>query len=358
MKKIIFTTLALFTLMVSSQEEKNKISLLFIGDFMGHKAQINAAFNKDTNTYNYHDSFMYIQRSLSAPDISIGNLEVVLGIKPYSGYPQFSSPVSYATAIRDAGVDILVTSNNHSCDKRKKGLEKTIKVLDSLDIKHTGTFISPEEKEKTSPLIINKNGFKIALLNYTYGTNGIKPTPPNVVNYLDKKVIVQDVEKARKANVDKIIAFVHWGKEYKNLPDAYQKTWFEFLKSVGINTVVGAHPHVVQPMKLEKETFIAYSLGNFISHQRTFPRDGGAILKLEFIKEKGKVILDNAKYKLTWVYSPIEYGKKRYYVLPVSEFEDFPDFFAEKKDYEKMIRFAKHVRELLGKENINVTEYK
>lgn len=360
MKPFILTLAFLSVFFGYSQTENNKLSLLFIGDFMGHKAQINAAYHKESKTYNYESCFQHISKSLSETDITIGNLEVVLGIQPFSGYPRFSSPESYATAIRNAGVDILVTANNHSCDKGKRGLEKTIHVLDSLNIKHTGTFISAEAKEKESPLIINKNGFKIAILNYTYGTNWIKPTPPNVVNYLKETVIKKDIEKARALNVDEIIAFVHWGKEYKNLPDTYQKKWNNFLKKQGVNIVVGAHPHVVQPMKLDKEkgTFIAYSLGNFVSHQRTFPRDGGAVLKLELVKENGKVIVDNAQYKLTWVYAPIENGRKKYYVLPVSEFENYPEFFTRKKDYDKMMRFTKHARKLLGKENKNVTEYK
>lgn len=362
MIKNFFTVVLLLSSLAFFCQEitKNELSLVFIGDFMGHKDQIDAAYDSITDTYDYYNAFMYMQHSLSDADLTIGNLEVTLGVKPYSGYPQFSSPASYASAIKNAGVDVLVTSNNHSCDKGKVGVEKTIQILDSLNIQHTGTFISLKEKEKQTPLIIEKNGFKIAIINYTYGTNGIDPTPPNVVNYIEEETIKADIEKAKAAKVDEIIAFVHWGKEYKNLPDDYQKKWFNFFKQNGVTTVIGAHPHVVQPMQhnLIDDSFIAYSLGNFVSHQRTFPRDGGAILKLILTKQQGEIMIKNAEYKLTWVYEPIENGKKQYYVLPVSDYEDFPEFFSKKKDYDKMMRYTNHARKLLKKENLNVTEYK
>lgn len=337
-------------------EKPKELSLVFVGDFMGHLDQIRSAYDPINKTYNYDDCFKYVKPILSDADITIGNLEVTLGVKPYAGYPQFSSPASYASAIKKAGVDVLMTANNHSCDKRKKGLEKTLKILDSLQISHTGTFISKEEKDLQSPLIVIKNGFKLAFLNYTYGTNGIPPTRPNIVNYLDKKVIAADVEKAKLSNPDEIIVFVHWGPQYKSLPSKNQKDWFSYFKSLGVNIVIGAHPHVLQPMILKEDKLVVYSLGNFISHQRTFPRDGAAIFKLNLIKEKGKVRIKNASYNLTWVYEPIINGKKRYFILPVKDFENNTSEYLDVKNYRKMMRFAMHARTLLGKENIGIEE--
>ena len=136
----------------SNDLKTNEISILFIGDFMGHMDQINAAYNKELDNYDYNKTFEKIKPILSDADISIGNLEVTLGVVPYSGYPRFSSPAEYASAIKTSGVDVLVTANNHSCDKRKLGLEKTISILDSLNIGHTGTFMSSESKKKKSML--------------------------------------------------------------------------------------------------------------------------------------------------------------------------------------------------------------
>lgn len=360
-KSILFIFLLSYFGLKAQSEHHNELSLIFIGDFMGHKDQIDAAYNSITKTYDYDNCFRLMKKSLSDADITIGNLEVTLGNKkPFSGYPNFKSPASYAAAIKKAGVDVLVTSNNHSCDKGKKGLENTIKILDSLQIKHTGTFISEEQKQKKNPLILHKNGFTIALLNYTYGTNGLEPTSPNIVNYLDEKTILSDLKKVKEAAVDEVIVFVHWGLQYKNLPNKEQHKWYRFFKENGVRIIIGAHPHVVQPIvhHILDDSLVAYSLGNFVSHQRTFPRDGGAILKINLVKYKEKVFLNDASYKLTWVYEPVVNGKKHYYVLPVSEYEHNPGFFKQRKDYDKMMRYVKHARNLLKTHNVNVLEYK
>lgn len=345
-------------------KENNEISILFIGDFMGHMDQIKAAFDPETKKYNYDKTFEKIKPILSDADITIGNLEVTLGVKPYSGYPQFSSPVEYASAIKASGVDVLVTANNHSCDKGKLGLERTIRLLDSLNIGHTGTFTDLSQKQKSPCFIIKKNNMKIALINYTYGTNEIPPTHPNIVNYLDKKTVSSDVDLIRKEiNPDQIIAFVHWGYQYQNMPNKKQLEWFEFFNSVGVNIVIGAHPHVLQPMQWEhgtdytKDRLVAYSLGNFVSHQRTFPRDGGAVLKISLIKENNNIRVKYANYHLTWVHEFISGGKKYYDILSVKDYESKPEYFSNPSHYNKLVRFAKHARELLSEHNLNILEY-
>ena len=234
----------------TSSKNTKELSLIFIGDFMGHLDQINAAYNSQNKTHDYNDCFKYVKPILSDADITIGNLEVTLGIKPYSGYPQFSSPASYASAIKNAGVDVLMTANNHSCDKNEQGINKTIEILDSLKISHTGTFISKVEKDLQSPLILIKNGFKLAFLNYTYGTNGILPTYPNIVNYLDKKIIAEDVKKYKcyqcidffflQEELDCHLNLQHGVKTDKN----YCKRHGNLLR--GIHNCLGAAGSVVQ----------------------------------------------------------------------------------------------------------------
>ena len=334
---------------------------------MGHMDQINAAYNKETNTYEYDSCFSKIKPILSDADVTLGNIEVTLGVKPYSGYPQFSSPASYAAAIKRAGVDMLTTANNHSCDKGKLGVERTIQILDSLEIGHTGTYISSVEKTKNPAYLIEKNNFRIAVVNYTYGTNSLDPTPPNVVNYLEKEVISKDVNYVKNnMHPDEIIAFLHWGDQYKDLPNEAQKDMFNHFKSLGVNIVIGAHPHVLQPMEWHKkdslntkENLVVYSLGNFVSHQRTFPRDGGAVFKMTLEKDSLKNIsIKDAKYFLTWVHEPVVNGNKEYYVLPADEYSKKREYFTEQKDYDKMMRFINHARELLEEHNVNIEEYK
>jgi poly-gamma-glutamate synthesis protein (capsule biosynthesis protein) len=342
----------------------NELSLLFIGDFMGHLDQINAAYDKVSGNYNYDSSFRKITPILSDADVTIGNLEVTLGVTPYSGYPQFSSPPAYAAAIKKSGVDVLVTANNHSCDKRKKGVEKTIAILDSLNIGHTGTFINTESKQTSPAYVIEKNNLRIAIINYTYGTNSIPPSSPNIVNYLEKERVSKDVDAVNTLiKPDQIIAFVHWGDQYKDLPNTTQKEWFEYFKSLGVNIVIGAHPHVLQPMEWRSKTalnsasLVVYSLGNFVSHQRTFPRDGGAVLKLALKKSGEGVEIKSVGYHLIWVHEFLVENNKHYDVLSVKDFEATPDYFSKKEDYDKLIRFSTHARKLLLEHNINIEEY-
>ena len=182
-----------------------KITLLFVGDLMQHKAQLEAARTSQGN-YDYSPCFSLVKEQISKADIAIANLEVPLGGKPYAGYPAFSAPDEFLYTIRDAGFDILLTANNHCLDRGKKGLERTILMLDSLHIAYTGTYRNKEERQQRYPLLIHKNGFRIAFLNYTYDTNGIKPTSPNIVNYIDKTVMQQDIDTARTWQPDAIIA--------------------------------------------------------------------------------------------------------------------------------------------------------
>ena len=127
-------------------------------------------------------------------------LEVTLGGKPYKGYPAFSAPDEYLTAIHNAGFNVLITANNHSLDRGRKGLERTIQLIDSLKIPHAGTYLNAEERENKYPLLLEKKGFRIAILNYTYGTNGIPVTPPNIVNYIDTTIISKDIEASKTLN--------------------------------------------------------------------------------------------------------------------------------------------------------------
>lgn len=347
-----------FTDFFAQKKLENTLKLLFLGDIMGHGSQIKAAYNAHTQTYEYTNSFQHMQPIISQADFTIANLEVTLGTKPYSGYPQFSSPIELVVAAKKSGIDVLATANNHSCDRRRKGILKTIEVLDSLQISYLGTYISSIEKEKRHPLIIEKNNIKVALLNYTYGTNGIPVPKGTVVNILDKETIKKDVLQAKSLYPDQIIAFVHWGEQYKNLASTSQKKWFEFFNSLGVNIVIGSHPHVVQPMEWDKinNKLVVYSLGNYVSNQRTFLRDGGAVFELVLSKKNQETVINSAQYQLTWVYKKKIHNKVDFLVLPVDKYFYKKSFFDKNSDYKKMLRYRKHAQELLYKNNRNITE--
>ncbi|MBN1340750.1 MAG: CapA family protein, partial [Bacteroidales bacterium] len=336
------------------------LTLLFAGDIMGHDGQIEAAWNDSLKNYDYNDVFRYISEDLTRADFAVANLEVTLAGPPFKGYPQFSSPDALAVAAKNAGIDAFVTANNHSCDRGKKGIIRTINVLDSLQIKHTGTFRNPQEKIQNNLLILEKNGISAGILNYTYGTNGIPVPEPTIVNLLNKDLIREDAEAAKAKGIDILIAFVHWGAEYMQQPDGYQEDMAAHLFSCGVDVIIGSHPHVIQKMMWtkhpEKDSLIVFSLGNFVSNQRKRYCDGGVLFEMKMTISGNDVIINEAGYYLTWVYRKTENGKTGFHILPCSRFEDNPEFFSNRADFDKMKLFIDDSRNLLRENNINIGE--
>lgn len=350
--------LLLLLLLPLTSIAQNKVKLLFIGDVMGHDSQINSARIDTTEKFDYNSCFKYIKDDIEAADVAIANLEVTLAGSPHKGYPQFSSPDTLADALINAGVDALVMANNHCVDRRKQGLERTINILDKKGIPRTGVFKDSTDRALHNPMLIEKNGIRIAVLNYTYGTNGIKVQSPNIVNYIDTVVITKDIAHAQNLHVDKIIAFMHWGWEYNLQPNPDQKKTTQFLWNNGVDVVIGSHPHVVQPITWVKNKnrnqLVVYSLGNFISNQRTAPRDGGAMAMIELTKDQDSTYISDADFQLTWVYPPIENGKKKFYVLPADRYKDkaqWPDTKAK----ERLNEYLTEARDVFSY-NTNVPE--
>ena len=253
-------------------QNPDSISIYFAGDMMQHKAQLDAARQTD-GTYDYSGCFALVTPEIEAADIAVCNFETTLGGTPYSGYPQFCSPDEYAAAVRDAGFDIFLTANNHCMDRRTRGLIRTLDVLDSLGISHLGTYRNQAERDSLYPYIIEQNGIRIALLNYTYDTNGIPVAKPCIVNYIDTAIIRKDLMRARELKVDCIIACMHWGTEYMTQPDARQKKLEDWLYAHGVDHIIGSHPHVVQPVRTlpdyrsrPSRHLTVWSLGNYISN--------------------------------------------------------------------------------------------
>lgn len=348
-----------------SQKEKATLSLVFMGDIMGHDGQIAAAYDTQTKTYDYTSVFEKVSPIIQSADFAIANLEVTLAGKPFKGYPQFSSPDALAVAAKNAGIDVLVTANNHSCDRGKRGILRTLKVLDSLEFKHTGTFQDSIAREANNLLILQKDSIKIGLLNYTYGTNGLPAPKPTVVNMIDRKQILADIAKAEKSALDKLIVVLHWGIEYKRHPNKKQEELARFLFENGVDVIIGSHPHVLQrleyqpPTETKKEQFIVYSLGNFVSNQRAKTKDGGIIVALTFTKDKKSVNITDKGYYLTWVHRPkISEGKYKFEILPCATFEEQKFKGLDEFSKNKMQYFINDSRKLLDSVNTNVFELK
>ena len=346
-------------------QDTTHLSLLFLGDVMQHESQINAAYDPLAKKYDYTSCFQFVKPYIASADVAIGNLEVTLAGPPYQGYPTFSAPDELLFALKDMGMDVLVTANNHCVDKGKKGLERTIEMLDSLEIPHTGTFVDEASRLNDYPLIIEKNGFKLALLNYTFSTNGLPVASPNIVNRIDTTLIRHDLEKAKTMSPDKIIVFTHWGIEYESLPAQSQKEVAKFCFSHGADLVIGAHPHVIQPMEWRKkdDQLIAYSLSNFVSGQRKRYTDGGVMLRVAFEKiafrpDSAKTTIDSASYILEWVYKNPE-GRKKYYVLPAPRFENDPaNFVHDAASRLAMKTYITDSRALYASHNVEISESK
>lgn len=363
MKKVVVIALALCSF-VSFSQEKNKVSLIFMGDIMGHEPQIKSAYDKETDTYNYDPVFAQVLPIIKENDFGIGNLEVTLAGKPYTGYPTFSSPDALAVSCKKSGINVLVTANNHSCDSGKKGIIRTLDVLDSLQIYRTGTFRDEKERQERNLLILEKNNIRIGLLNYTYGTNGLPIPEPTKVNLLDTLTIASDIEKANEKGLDKLIAFVHWGNEYQQIPNKAQKQMESYLYSKGIDIIIGSHPHMVQPMVYcpeeegKKEQFTAYSLGNFVSNQRKPNTDGGIMVKLVLEKEDNKTKITEKGYYLTWVHKYLIGKKYRYEIISCSQAEKGNFECLNDEETKQIQLFMSNSRKLFEQHNQNVSEIK
>jgi poly-gamma-glutamate synthesis protein (capsule biosynthesis protein) len=345
-----------------------RLTLLFAGDAMQHQSQINQAYRN--GEYDYSSYFKHITPEITQADIAVVNLEVTLGGKPYKGYPIFRAPDEYAFALKDAGFDVFLTANNHILDRSSKGLHRTLDMLDSMDVAHTGVFRNAEEREEVYPLIIDKKGIRIAFLNYTYGTNGIKPIPPDYVNYIDEPQIQQDIQKAKKQNADVIIANMHWGQEYKLIQNKNQEAIAQFLMEEGVDIVMGSHPHVVQPSKAITDStgnishLVIYSLGNLVSAMTLSNSTGGQLIKIVLDKKKDKTVLFSCEYALHYTEKKKNGSKVDFSIIPVLSAEytegplsNAPTIELDPVNKKNMMIFAKNARTVFNKYNEEVPEY-
>lgn len=302
---------------INTKKEQKDITfnMSVIGDIMCHNTQYTDAYNSNTDTYDFSYVFKDIKAKIKTADIAVGNLETTFAGKSvgYSSYPTFNTPESLADNLKDLGLDVLTTANNHSLDKGYKGIESTIDYLDKADISHTGTFKSEEDQNKI--LIKNVKDVKIAFLSYTYGTNGIKvPTGKDYcINLIDKDLIKKQLELAKAENPDIICVSMHWGIEYQTKQNKEQEALADFLFENGVNIILGSHPHVLQPMEkrtitLEdgstKDGFVIYSLGNFMSGQVKENTKNSIILDLKITKkaQDGKISIDSVNYTPIYMY--------------------------------------------------------
>lgn len=337
-----------------------------IGDIMCHNTQYNDAYNKDTGAYDFSYVFDDISLYTKTADICVGNLETTFAGEDvgYSGYPTFNTPDSLAYELKDIGVDVLSTAGNHALDKGFNGLSRTIDVLNDADIAHTGTYKT--EEEQNTILTKYVKGIKIAFVNFTYGTNGIKiPSGKEFcVNLIDNDLITKQLDLAKSQNPDIIVACMHWGNEYKTTPNDTQKELSTFLFQNGVDIILGTHPHVLEPMEKQtvtledgttKDGFVIYSLGNFISGQTAENTKTSIILNLTITKHTdGKITIDKAEYKPIYMYTDKSLKTKKMKLLDINKniynYENYIDSTIDKTLYDTLKEEQEKLTNIVGEE--------
>lgn len=280
--------------------------LVVAGDLMQHTPQLTAALKGD-GEYCYEECFRYVAPYFQQADLAVVNLETTLSYddSSYGGYPSFCSPWEVALQMRRMGVDVALLANNHCLDRGRKGVERTSAILDSLGIVRLGAYRDSVDYEAHRVRYVKGGNVRFALLNYTYGTNGIPVPKGAAVSLLDTLTIKQDMALVRRREVDCVVAFVHWGNEYERKPNASQLRMARWLKDEGVDLIIGSHPHTVQPFQVDdKGRIVVYSLGNFVSNQRKRYSDGGLVAVVDIEDDACGELKYYIRCVPVWVHRP------------------------------------------------------
>ena len=313
------------------------LSILFMGDVMQHRQQLHSALIPGTDStlsssYDYSSYFAHVQHFIDEADFTLANMEFCLGGPPYTGYPSFSAPEALAEEAAEAGIDLFLCANNHICDKGRRGLVSSLEKYGKIGVPVTGVYRDSLDEQKHNPYIAEIGGVRVAFINFTYGTNGIRVPEPFIVNMMDKEKVREAFVRAREMEADIIIALPHWGQEYTTVPDSRQREWAEFLLECGADAVIGSHPHVVQPVEFP----VAYSMGNFISNMSLRNTELGLMMILRIaVTSYGDSYVAGLEAVPVWCSRPGGYGDG-YTVLPVREFLDRKEEFRSGYNYTKM----------------------
>ena len=352
--------------------EDTLISIVGIGDTLCHSQNFKDAYNSETGTYDFSPMFKNVTKYFANRTVGVGNLETTLGGKErgFSGYPCFNSPDELAYDLKEMGIDILTTANNHSLDTGYNGLVSTLNTLDRYGVLHTGTARSREEQDTI--LFKDLNGIKTAFLCFTYGTNGI-PIPTGKeysVNLIDKDFIKNRIDKAKSEGAELICVSMHWGDEYRIKPTKQQEDLAEFLIKNGVDVILGNHSHVPEPMEMKKVTledgttregFVIYSMGNFFSAQtKNYTRDTLIVdVKIRKNGVTGKINIDSATYTPVYVYDNGINAKDRYELLDIEsiihDYENGSSNYSEPM-YNLMKQELKKIVDIVGPEIDNTNK--
>ncbi|MDU5272817.1 MAG: CapA family protein [Finegoldia magna] len=341
--------------------EKKEITITCWGDYMNHITQIRQA--KATN-YDFTDSFAAIKDIVGKSDLSVVNLETTIAkdTSDMSGYPEFATHENVIKALKDTGFDVVSTANNHAYDRRLNGIDRTIDVIEKYGLKRTGTF---KQDESTNPLIVDVKGIKVGFFSYSQMLNGYEKLMLNsgrdtAVNLIDMDKIKKDVDYLKKNHADVIMCYMHWGEEYSDYPNSYQKNTFKKLSDMGVDLVIGSHPHTIQKSDViennGKKSYCVYSLGNLVSDQResygqSYGVEIGVYSDIKIEKIGDKTTVKSFENKPYYVDKYTDSVTTRYVVVPVKQVLNSEINYPRKdKIISKLNRANQHYEKIFNKE--------
>ena len=362
-------------------QEPIVVHLVAAGDIMSHIPQNKDAYVASTQSYDFNHMIVEPAVQLREADYAVGNLETVFGGGPnYTGFPTFNTPDALATAVKNAGFDLVSTANNHTRDQGVDAITRTLDVLDENGIAHVGTYRSKEDRDATNGIYVaDIGGISTAFLCYTYGLNGFslpagKEYAVNVFNKdyttnvsdFDYDLVDGDMAAARALNTDLIAVIIHWGVEYQTSPNDYQKRIAKHLVEQGADIILGGHPHVLEPYETitatdtegnETEGFVIYSFGNFISNQTQYEpaTQSTILLDLELTKDPatGETTVSDVSYTPYFMLhrDDLPVGQQRMLVdmhKAIREYEAGTSKYVGSNSYQKIKNALDFVHRIMG----------
>ena len=309
-----------------------------VGDVLIHQAVLNDASLGNGN-YDFSHMFTYVPELIDGYDINYFNQESIIGGKSLgiSAYPSFNSPDEIGDTLVDLGFNMVSLANNHTTDRGQSAIDYTIDYWKSKNIIMAGSYASLDEQNEVK--IYEKNGIKFAYFSYTTVTNA-KASTSYALNMYSNEKALEDVKKAQDAGADAIIVAMHWGEEYTNEETYSQQVIAEYLAGIGVNLIIGTHPHVVEPIKYIGNTLVIYSLGNFISNQLVLGvnQGTGLFVGVDMVKkDDGSIIFENLNYELLLQYS--DDNNANFSVIPYSKLNNdlLTNYETYKQKYENVV---------------------
>jgi len=352
------------------------LSITCAGDIMAHGTQLTAQYDQATGTYDFSNNYMYVTDYIRRADLALCNVETTFASGKPTGYPAFNSPDSMADDIEEAGFDVAITANNHMLDRGYRGMQRTLKVLREAGLTTVGSQLAGENE--TTFTLVDVKGVRVGIVAYTYETSGstanrtmngsaMSAASKEWINGFcypaldqDLAYLKQDIDGARAAGADIVIAYLHWGEEYQRSANRWQEKIAETVVDFGADIIFASHPHVLQPVEWIGDVPVFYSMGNFISNQRAETLDNRyteqgmlANVDLTWDPETETITYINMNVLPTWVDRFQAGGKQNYYIIPLDRDLDNNEILAESGHLSRAKQALEDVKALIGEEYLS-----